>query len=112
MLWTHPLEYKPIPEEYYKKFADEINQKCGFPEITKYRESCEIIVNKTDEKHYRVILANDDYYYNHPMVDMKAEIDSVKCLTRYEGYPLSPVGTTFQCRVAGRGADVFDVVIK
>ncbi|MCL2517741.1 MAG: hypothetical protein FWF15_04180 [Oscillospiraceae bacterium] len=112
MLWTHPLEYKPVPEDYYRKFADEINQKCGFPEIIKYRESCEIIATKTDDKHYRVILANDDYYYNHPMVDMKIEIESVKCLTRYEGYPLSPVGTTFQCRVAGRGADVFDVVLK
>ena len=46
------------------------------------------------------------------LVDMKAEIESVKCLTKYEGFPLFPVGTTFQCRVAGRGADVFDVVLK
>ena len=112
MLWTHPLEYKPVSAEFYKRCADLINKKCNFPEIIKYGESCQIIVNKTDDKHYRVILANDEYYYTHPIVDMKAEIESVKCLTRYEGYPLSPNGTTFQCRVAGRGADVFDVVLK
>jgi len=112
MLWTHPLDYKPVSSEFYKKCADLINQKCNFPEIIKYKENCQIIVNKTDDKHYRVILSNDEYYYTHPMVDMKSEIESVKCLTRYEGYPLSPVGTTFQCRVAGRGADVFDVVLK
>ena len=112
MLWTHPLDYKPVSEEFYKKCADYVNKKCNFPEIIQYRESCQIIVNKTDDKHYRVVLSNDEYYYTHPLVDMKAEIESVKCLTRYEGYPLSPVGTTFQCRVAGRGADVFDVVLK
>ena len=81
-------------------------------EIIKYGESCQIIVNKTADQHYSVILANDEYYYTHPIIDMKAEIESVTCLTRYEGYPLSPNGTTFQCRVAGRGADVFDVVLK
>ncbi len=112
MLWTHPLDYKPVSEAFYGKCADYINKKCGIPEITKYRESCQIIVNKTDEKHYRVILTNDEYYYTHPQVDMKAEIDSVKCLTKYEGFPLYPTGTTFQCRVAGRGAEIFDVVLK
>ena len=112
MLWTHPLDYKPVSDVFYKKCADFINQKCHFPEITRYAESCQMIVNKTDDKHYRVVLSNDEYYYTHPMVDMKAEIESVKCLTKYDGFQLSPVGTTFQCRIAGRGADVFDVVLK
>ncbi len=112
MLWTHPLDYKPVSKAFYGKCADYINKKCGVPEITQYRESCQIIVNKTDEKHYRVILSNDEYYYTHPQVDMKAEIASVKCLTKYEGFPLYPTGTTFQCRVAGRGAEIFDVVLK
>jgi len=112
MLWTHPLDYKPVSEEFYKKCADFINKTCSFPEIIRYGESCPIIVTKTDDKHYRVIVSNDEYYYTHPIVDMKAEIESVKCLTKYEGFPLSPVGATFQCRIPGRGADVFDVVLK
>ena len=112
MLWTHPLEYKPVSEVFYQKCSDFINKQCNFPEIIQYRESCQVIVNKMDDKHYRVILSNDEYYYTHPMVDMKAEIESVKCLTKYEGFPLSPVGATFQSRVAGRGADVFDIVLK
>jgi hypothetical protein len=112
MLWTHPLEYKPVSDVFYKKCTDFINKKCNFPEIIQYKESCQIIVHKTDDKNYRVVLSNDEYYYIHPMVDMKAEIESVKCLTKYDGFPVSPIGTTFQCRVAGRGADVFDVVLK
>jgi len=112
MLWTHPLDYKPVSEVFYEKCADFINKKCHFPEIIKYGKSCRIIVNKTDDKHYRVILSNDEYYYSHPVVDMKSEIESVKCPTKYKGFPLSPTGSTFQCRVPGRGADVFDVVLK
>jgi hypothetical protein len=112
MWWTHPLEYKPVSGQFYEKCADYINKKCNLPEITKHRDSCALIANKTSDRHYRVILSNDEYYYVHPVVDMKAEIEHIKCLTRYEGYPLYPEGTTFKCRIAGRGADVFDVVLK
>jgi len=112
MLWTHPFDYKPVSDIFYKKCTDFINKKCNLPELIQYRESCQLIIHKTGDKNYRVVLANDEYYYTHPMVDMKAEIESVKCLTKYKGFPLSPIGTTFQCRVAGRGADVFDVMLK
>ena len=112
MSWTHPLDYKPVSEEFYKKCAEHINKICNLPRIIEHGDSCQIIATKTDEKHYRIILANDEYYYVHPMVDMGAEIEEVKCLTRYEGYPVYKNGSTFQCRVAGRGADVFEVKLR
>ena len=112
MWWTHPLEYKPVSGEFYKKCAEWINKKCDLPQIVKHGDSCKAIVTKTDDIHYRVILSNDEYYYVHPAMDMRAEIESIKCLTRYEGYPLALNGTVFGCRIAGRGADVFDVVLK
>ena len=113
--WTHPLTFAPISEKFFEHCADAISIISNAPELVdKFDDGarkrvCKMICVYTAENKCRVFLSNDDYYYNLPTLDMKREIASIKCLTKYEGYKVNYNGSRFTARVPGRGMEAFDI---
>ena len=60
----------------------------------------------------KVIMTNDDYWYNCPSIDMQQEVESVVALTKYKGYRVPTSKTGFSIRVPGRGAEIIEVTMK
>lgn len=118
MLWTHPLDFAPVSDDFWQLCADLITEITGAPSIEAKgnsetgipRRVCKYICVNTGPDTCKVILTNDDYYYNHPQIDLKRKIREIRCLTKYFGYKVSYTGSCFECRVPGRGAEAFEVV--
>ncbi|MBQ4158811.1 MAG: hypothetical protein IJD86_11830, partial [Clostridia bacterium] len=92
-IWTHPLCFQPVTGEFFLKAADVINEMTNAPTTNKeivsedgsIKRPCKCIMTFTGEKTARVLLTNDDYFYNLPKVDLKRKIKAMKCLTKYDG---------------------------
>lgn len=118
MLWTHPLDFAPVSDDFWQICADLIIEITGSPVIDAKgisetgiaRRICKYICVNTSFVTSKVILTNDDYYYNHPRIDLKRKIREIRCLTKYYGYKVNYNGSCFECRVPGRGAEAFEVV--
>ncbi len=111
-LWTHPLIYPPVSEEFYGKCADCLNGLCETPGIrVSGGRVCKLHCTYTSAsgRTCKVIVVNDDYYYNIPLIDMKRKIRSVRCLTKYEGYKVSCSDSCFSSRIPPRGAEAFEI---
>ncbi len=116
-LWTHPLCFAPILATFFQHSADVINRSVQAPavkleyvdEMGRTNRPCKCLMTITGEKTARVLLTNDDYFYNIPDVDLGREISSIRCLTKYIGYRVKFNGSHFVSRVPGRGAEAFEV---
>ena len=109
MLWTHPIAYPSVREEFFREAA-KVLQK-DLPVLIKYDQRCELLATRLGENKWRIFVGNDDYFYNIPTVDMKKKIVSAQRLTGYAGFPVPVEGTTFRCRVPGRGMEAFEVIV-
>jgi hypothetical protein len=114
MLWTHPLDFAPVSDQFMRLCGDLIIEITGAPRIVSEpeRRVCKYICIHTGPDTCKVILTNDDYYYNHPAIDLGREIKEIRCLTKYYGFKVSHSGRRFECRVPGRGAEAFEVVFE
>lgn len=108
-LWTHPLTYPPVGDAFFARAAQMLNQTAHCPKLVRCADSCEIIAVKIAQNRCRVYVANDEYYYTLPQIDMGRPIKTIRCLTKYEGYKVPTNGTVFTCRVPGRGMEAFEV---
>ena len=111
-LWTHPLTYPPFADAFFEAVATCLAKATACPQIVRYAQDCEILSVRTAPNRYRVVVANDAYYYVLPQVDMGRPIKSVRCLTKYDGYKVPCKDTVFTCRVPGRGAEAFEVEVE
>ncbi len=119
-LWTHPLEFAPISPAFFAACAEVITRSSTAPVITAQsmsetgliRQVCKYIAVQVSEDTFRVFISNDDYYYNHPRLDMGREIIQVTCLTKYLGYKVHFDQSSFRARIPGRGMEAFEVVVK
>jgi hypothetical protein len=119
-LWTHPLQFAPISPAFFAACATFIVNASGAPVITAQsvsetgqpRQVCKYIAVKISDDTYRVFISNDDYYYNHPSLDMGRRIKQVTCLTKYKGYKVDVHQTSFTARIPGRGMEAFEVVLQ
>jgi len=111
-LWTHPLAYPPISSAFFRAASQLMYKAAGCPKIVLREESCEILSLQMDASRWRVYVANDDYYYNIPSINMGSgrKIISVERLTGYKGYPVPFDGEVFRCRIPGRGMEIFEVI--
>ena len=110
-LWTHPLSYPLVSDEFYRQAAEMLMQALNCPKLTKDADRCELQAIRLSENRWRIHIGNDDYFYRIPAVEMPAPIRSVRRLTGYEGYPVPTDGNTFRCRVPGRGVEVLEVIV-
>jgi len=116
-LWTKTLCFAPFSDEFYQACADAVIKATSAPVIKAEginehgirHRYCKYICVYTGPDTCRIVLANDDYYYNIPKVDMKRRIAEIKCITKYEGYKVWFNGPTFSCRVPGKGAEVLEI---
>jgi hypothetical protein len=119
-LWTHPLEFAPISPAFFAACAEAIIHSSKAPVIAAQsksetgllRQVCKYIAVQVSEDTYRVFISNDDYYYNHPKLDMGREIKQVTCLTKYPGYKVNFDQSSFNARIPGRGMEAFEVCVK
>ncbi len=119
-LWTHPLEFAPISPAFFAACAEAITRSSKAPVIAAQsksetgllRQVCKYIAVQVSEDMYRVFISNDDYYYNHPKLDMGREIKQVTCLTKYPGYKVNFDQSSFTARIPGRGMEAFEVCVK
>lgn len=119
-LWTHPLEFAPISPAFFKACAGLIVDISNAPVIAAQsmsetgipRQVCKYVAVQVAEDTYRVLISNDDYYYNHPTLDMGREIKKVTCLTKYAGYKVDFRRSSFTARIPGRGMEAFEVVVQ
>ena len=116
-IWTHPLAFRPVSDEFFLNCADSITEMSGAANVLlevmsdsgKRRRPCKCVVVNTGEKSAHVLVTNDDYYYNIPEIDLKRRIRSVKCLTKYNGYKVWTKDGMFRMRIPGRGAEALEV---
>ena len=116
-LWTKTLRFAPFSDEFYQACADAIIKVTNAPAIKAEgvnehgirHRYCKYICVYTGTDTCRIILVNDDYYYNIPQVDMKRRIAEIKCITKYDGYEVLFSGSTFSCRVPGKGAEILEI---
>ena len=117
-IWTHSLSHRPYSNEFWIACADVIANLSGAPVMKKEvitefgirRRVCKYIcVQSQDVNKCRVILFNDDYWYNLPKIDLKRKIRKAICLTKYPEYQVSVTDTVLSTRVACRGAEIIDV---
>ena len=119
-LWTHPLEFAPVSPAFFAACAEWIVRVSKAPVIAAQsvsetglpRQVCKYIAVQVAENTYRVFISNDDYYYNHPKLDMGREIKRVSCLTKYPGYKVNFHGSSFSARIPGRGMEAFEVCVQ
>ncbi|MHB1357554.1 MAG: hypothetical protein ACYCZF_16415 [Anaerolineae bacterium] len=119
-LWTHPLQFAPISPAFYTACAAYIVNVSRAPVIAAQsvsetgqpRQVCKYIAIKIAENTYRVFISNDDYYYNHPTLDMGRGIKHVTCLTKYPGYKVDFHQSSFTARIPGRGMEAFEVILQ
>ncbi|NLC43003.1 MAG: hypothetical protein GX783_01840 [Clostridiales bacterium] len=118
-LWTHPLSFAPISKEFFSKCASYIIEISESPFIEKETTQeatcynpCKCISVKTENDALRVFVSNDDYYYNHPKINVRRRIRDVKCLTKYHGYKVDFTDTCFTSRIPGRGMEVFEIITE
>lgn len=116
-IWTHPLDFAPVSAEFYQACRDVINKITQAPTIDAIgvsetgipRQICKLICVNTAEKRCKVLVSNDDYYYNIPKINLNRKIKSIKCLTKYNGYKVAYNDSTFSARIPGRGMEAFEV---
>jgi len=112
MLWTRPLDFAPLSEAFFRACAHVITRLTGAPSLVhdgEARNPCNLISVWHTPDHYRVFIGNDNYYYNHPLVEMGRPIECVSCLTKFAGYEVPIEGSTFSGRIPGRGMEAFEV---
>lgn len=119
-LWTHPLQFAPISPAFFTACATYIVGASRAPVIAAQsvsetgqpRQVCKYIAVQVSVDTYRVFISNDDYYYNHPTLDMGRQIKQVTCLTKYFGYKVDFRQSSFTARIPGRGMEAFEVIIQ
>ena len=118
VLWTHSLCHKPYSNEFWIACADAIMELSNAPimkeeVITGFgvkRRICKYIcVQTSDVNKCKLILTNDDYWYNQPRIDFKRTIAKAVCLTKYQGYKVRIKETALSTRVALRGSEIIEV---
>ena len=120
-LWTLSLKHMPYSNAFWIACADAIMEISGAPIMKKevvtehgiQRRVCKYICVQLRRKECcKVIMTNDDYWYNCPSIDMQQEIESVVALTKYKGYRVPTSKAGFSIRVPGRGAEIIEVTMK
>jgi hypothetical protein len=119
-LWTHPLAFAPVSPAFFAACAQAVTRVAGAPVIDAPgvsetgvpRQVCKYIAVQIATDTYRVFISNDDYYYNHPTLDMRRPIKQVTCLTKYVGYKVHFHDSSFTARIPGRGMEAFEVVVQ
>lgn len=116
-LWTHPLCFAPISEDFYRACADRLTDETQAPRVTlrsasedeHHLRACKCVCVYTGANSAKVIVTNDEYFYNIPQIDLRRQIRAIRCLTKYAGYKVRFDGSVFTARVPGRGAEAFEV---
>lgn len=119
-LWTHFLAHRPYSNEFWIACSDVIAELSGAPilrmEVTTEfgvrRRICKsICIQKDDPARCRIILTNDDYWYNHPQINLGRKIQTAVCPTKYPGYKVSVKGSALTTLVPCRGVEIIDVTL-
>ena len=117
-LWTHALAHKPYSNDFFIECGYAIQKLTGAPSIDRdlitehgvHRRVCKYIcVQTTEEKNCRVILLNDDYWYNLPNVTFSKKIKKAICTTKYDGYEVHMTENSVCTLVPLRSAEIIDV---
>lgn len=108
-LWTCPLSYASVDKGYMDNCVKSIYNFIKIPRVIKRESSCKIICIKLSDDRTRILVGNDDYYYNHPIIDMGRKIKTASVMSKYYGYNAAIDGNTICLKVPGRGMDIIDV---
>ena len=117
-LWTHTLAHKPYSNDFWIECGNTVQKLSGAPSIDRelvtehgvHRRVCKYICIQTrDENKCRIILINDDYWYNLPNVTFNKNIKGAKCVTKYDGYEVHMSDKSVCTLVPLRAAEIIDV---
>lgn len=117
-LWTHALAHKPYSNDFWIECGNAIQVLSGAPSIDRdlvtehgvHRRVCKYICTQTtDESRCRVILLNDDYWYNLPNVTFDKKIKNATCITKYKGYEVHMGEKSVSTLVPIKSAEIIDV---
>ncbi len=117
-LWTHSLALKPYSNDFFIECAKVIESVTHAPSIdldlvTEHgvrRRVCKYILTQTNKENAcRLLVTNDDYWYNLPSLTFDKEIKKAECITKYKGYSSHLNGKTLTPLVSLRGGEIFEL---
>ncbi len=109
--WAQPLLFAPACPDFIEKCAEIMTQMSDYPVVVDNDGSCHIEQIFIGPDTMRLLVDNEEYYYKLPVIETGKQIKGIKAITKPEGYPLRPNGSTFRIRVPGRGMDVIEIQI-
>jgi hypothetical protein len=108
-LWTHPLWFQPINEEFLAYCSDKISEISQAPAVSEDNNACLVWEVKTGKNTSRIFIENEEYFYSVPRIIFKRKVKSVNIITKPKGYPIRQTENSFKTRVPGRGLDIAEV---
>ncbi len=106
--WAQPLAFSPLPEGYIESLVAEINKNATI-RLAAGEKECTLHEVFTDEKHSRIFIENNEYYYSLPQIETLRKIKTLKLITKPEGYPFQKWENGFKTRVPPRGVEIAEV---
>jgi hypothetical protein len=108
-LWTHPLWFQPVNEQFLIYCANKISEISQSPTVSEDNDACHVWEVKTGKNISRVFIENEEYFYSIPRITFERKIKIVNIITKPKGYPVRQTENSFKTRVPGRGCDIAEV---
>lgn len=111
-VWTHPLNYADIDNEFVRKCTEIMIDMTAYPTVSDANNACHVIAVYTSPDSMKLFVENEEFYYAMPWIDTGREITGIDAITKPQGYPIRVEGSKFKLRVPGRGMDVIEIQFK
>ncbi len=105
-IWTCPLKYNTLPEEYFRCAAKIISKAANLAECS---DNAHLSAFRLSNGKYRYIISNDAYKYNLVTVTHNKKIKNTVSKLKYHGYKVPVNDEKFTDRVPPRGVCVDEV---
>jgi hypothetical protein len=107
--YVQELYFRKVSDSFVAACADVIAECSAAPRVLSRSEAIRVQALELGDRTWRVLVGNDSHYYVVTDLDMGREIEKIERVTAFPGTPPGFSGSTFGCKVPGKGAVMFDV---
>lgn len=107
-IWTMRLKYNLPSKMFYKAIASYIRENIPMIRV-KNRNGCRAFAFLMKNGKYRVVIYNDSYFFELPVIQMPFAIKTARALFKPEWFVLPVKNNTFKARVCNRGVEIVEV---